>query len=97
MPTRDVAEDFWNDYDQLTEAQRLRFLRVLQRFVEDVDSGQFRASLRVKPVRGQSGVWEMTWDGNDGRATFMYGPEKLPGKRHVIWLRVGGHEIFQEP
>ena len=97
MPTRDVAEDFWNDYDQLPEAQRLRFLRVLQRFVEDVDSGQFRASLRVKPVRGQSGVWEMTWDGNDGRATFMHGPEKLASKRHVIWLRVGGHEIFQEP
>jgi hypothetical protein len=51
----------------------------------------------VKPVRGQAGIWEMTWEGNDGRATFMYGPEKLPGKRHVIWLRVGGHEIFQEP
>ena len=97
MPTRDVAGDFWNDYDRLTEAQRLRFLRVLQRFVEDVDSGHFRASLRVKPVRGRSGIWEMTWEGNDGRATFMYGPEKLPGKRHVIWLRIGGHEIFQEP
>jgi len=97
MPTRDVAESFLADYDRLTDAQRKGFLRVLQRFIEDADSGQFRASLRVKPVRGQAGIWEMTWEGNDGRATFMYGPEKLPGKRHVIWLHVGGHEIFQEP
>jgi hypothetical protein len=97
MPTRDVAESFWIDYDRLTDAQRRRFLRVLARFVEDVDSGTFRVSLRVKPVRGHPGIWEMTWEGSDGRATFSYGPEKTPGKRHVIWRRVGGHEIFQEP
>jgi hypothetical protein len=28
---------------------------------------------------------------------FSFGPEKIPGKRHVIWRRIGGHEIFQEP
>jgi hypothetical protein len=29
--------------------------------------------------------------------THSFGPEKIPGKRHVIWRRIGGHEIFQEP
>jgi hypothetical protein len=70
----------------------------VRRFAEDLDNGgNFRASLRVKPVKGHAGLWEMTWEGNDGRATFAYGAEKVSGKRHVIWERVGGHEIFQEP
>ena len=97
MPTRDIDPGFWDDFARLMLAQQQRFLRVVRRFAEDADAGAFRSALRVKPLRGHPGIWEMTWEGNDGRATFMYGPEKLPGKRHVIWLRIGGHEIFQEP
>jgi hypothetical protein len=36
---------------------------------------------------------EMTWD-NDGRATFSYGVERVPGQPHVIWRRIGTHDIF---
>lgn len=54
----------------------------------------FRASLRVKGVRDQAGIFEMTWDMPNGRATFRYGSERLPGEQHIIWLRIGGHEIF---
>lgn len=35
----------------------------------------------------------MTW-GSDGRALFRYGDAKRPGERHVIWHRVGTHDIF---
>jgi hypothetical protein len=97
MPTRKITDEFWADYDRLTNAQVARFKRVVRRFIQDADSDTFRASLRVKPVVNHPGIWEMTWDGNDGRATFSYGPETVPGKRHVIWRRIGGHEIFQEP
>jgi hypothetical protein len=50
---------------------------------------------RVQRVKAQ-GVWEMTW-APDGRATFMYGIEVTPGETHIIWRRIGGHEIFQNP
>jgi hypothetical protein len=97
MPTRDVDQSFWQDYDRLSLAQQRRFLRVLRRFIEDADIGRFRASLRVKPMVDHPGIREMTWEAHDGRATFRYGPETVPGARHIIWRRIGGHEIFQEP
>ena len=39
MPTRDVDQSFWQDYDRLSLAQQRRFLRVLRRFIEDADTG----------------------------------------------------------
>jgi len=38
----------------------------------------------------------MTWAAN-GRATFQYGPELTPGQAHVIWRRVGTHDVFDRP
>jgi len=97
MPTRDVDPSFLQDFRRLTREQRQAFLASLQHFIQDVDRGEFRASLRVKPMRGYAGVWEMTWEGNDGRATFSYGAEQIVGKRHVIWRRIGTHAIFDNP
>jgi hypothetical protein len=97
MPTREVWSIFWDDYERLTPEEQRRFLRVLQRFIDDVDRGEFRASLRVKPMVDHPGVWELTWEGANGRATFSYGPERILGKRHIIWRRIGGHEIYRQP
>ena len=98
MPTHEEDDTFLRDIEDLTEGQYQRFRQIVQRFAQDLDrGGALRASLRVKPMAGHPGVWELTWEGANGRATFSYGPEKIPGKRHVIWRRVGGHEIFQEP
>lgn len=44
-----------------------------------------------------SDVFEMTWEGEDGRATFEYGEEIIDGEKHIIWRRVGGHAIFGSP
>jgi hypothetical protein len=38
----------------------------------------------------------MSYSG-DGRATFRYGAGRREGEMHVIWLRVGGHEILSRP
>jgi hypothetical protein len=55
------------------------------------------AALRVKPVQGAPGVWEMTWSfaGPDGRATFEW--VRIDGEPAIRWRRVGGHEIFKQP
>jgi hypothetical protein len=66
-------------------------------FVVDLRFRQgFRRGLRVKRVQGTADVWEMTW-APDGRATWQYRPEQLPGEPHVIWRRIGTHSIFRQP
>ncbi|MEV5441637.1 hypothetical protein AB0N23_03670 [Streptomyces sp. NPDC052644] len=66
--------------------------------VEDLRAGRgcFRAGLRVKGVRSAPGVFELTWDGN-GRTTWQYGPAIRPGVQHVIWRRIGTHDILTGP
>jgi len=41
-------------------------------------------------------VFEMTW-ADDGRATFQYSDAVVEGETHVIWRRVGTHDIFKQP
>ncbi len=75
----------------------MAFLAAVSQFVEDLGvGGQFRKGLRVKGVRGAPGVFEMTW-ADDGRATFQYGESVIPGEPHVIWRRVGTHDILRQP
>jgi hypothetical protein len=70
----------------------------VRQFIEDLKGGQgFGAGLRVKGVRGHPGIFEMTWDMPNGRATFNYGDTRIPGEAHIVWRRIGGHEIFPNP
>lgn len=97
MPTFDALARFLRDYAALTPEQREQFRRARRHLVEDLSAGQgARPGLRVKRVRGTDDVWEMTWAGN-GRATWQYGPEVIEGEPHVIWRRIGTHDIFQTP
>lgn len=98
MATYEVLPRFWNDYDRLSDAEKDLFDAARDAFNEDLDADRPpRSKLRVKPVQGAAGVWELTWNWPDGRATFSYGDEKRAGKKHVIWRRCGGHEIFKKP
>jgi hypothetical protein len=72
------------------------FLAVVRLFVEGLRQGRLDPRLRVKRVQGRPAVWEMSW-APDGRATFEYGDEVRPGEPHVIWRRVGTHEVFRDP
>ncbi|HVA88831.1 MAG TPA: hypothetical protein VNL71_03225 [Chloroflexota bacterium] len=79
MPTYENLPAFHDDWERLTREQKRRFRAAVRKFVADLKArGGFRASLRVMPMHASSGVWEMTWEGNDGRATFSYGPEMGP-------------------
>jgi hypothetical protein len=97
--TIDTAHRFERDYKKLAPEKRKRFQAAAERFAADLETGQFRAGLRVKLVQGSQTddnepIFEMTWAKPNGRATWQYGDENKPGNPHVIWRRVGGHEIF---
>jgi hypothetical protein len=97
MPTHDERAQFLREFAALSPAQRPRFLDALRKMVNDLKARQpFRPGLRIKGVRDYPGIFEMSWSG-DGRATFQYGPEVRPGEPHIIWRRIGGHEIFDQP
>jgi hypothetical protein len=97
VPTYDLTDSFKRDLKGLSREQRDDVQRALERFIEDLRAGQgFRKGLRVKGVQGASGVYEMTW-ADDGRATFEYGSEIIEGEPHIVWRRIGGHEIFNSP
>lgn len=97
MATFARTQRFNLDAKRLSSEQRARFQEViLGEFVVDLKVGQFRPRLRVKRVVSTAAIWEMTW-ASDGRATFEYGPPQRPGEPHVVWRRIGSHEVFRSP
>ncbi|MEU6484292.1 hypothetical protein [Streptomyces sp. NPDC046887] len=100
MPTFATTARFERDFKRLSAQEKERFKETIRtKFVPDMTTGRFRPGLRVKPVQGvrlpagEHPVMEMTW-APDGRATWQFGKELREGEPHVIWRRVGGHEIF---
>lgn len=97
MPTYVWLTLFGRDWRKLTREQQVAFLRAVSIFVEDMRAGAgFRPGLRVKKMQGYDNIWEMTW-APDGRATFSYGESVTAGQPHVIWRRIGTHDIFTSP
>jgi hypothetical protein len=96
MPTRDVLASFWRDWGEVAPKQQREFRKALGKFIADWRTGRFHAGLRVKHVQGTDGIFELTW-ANDGRATFQYGKELKPGEPHIIWRRIGTHDVFNTP
>lgn len=98
MPTHDELAQFLREYAKLSESQQDRFIYAMKQLVADLRAGRpFRSSLRVKGVQGHAGIFEMTWEIPNGRATFHYGDPPRPGDVHIVWRRIGGHEIFNNP
>jgi len=97
MPTRDIADSFRQDWGRLTLEQQRALRIAVAKFIDDLRVRRgFRSSLRVKGVRTEQGVFEMSW-APDGRATFSYGRSIVEGEPHIIWRRIGTHEILREP
>jgi hypothetical protein len=97
VPTYQRLPRFDQDWRSLDTAEQQRFRTAVARFVEDLEAGRpFRAGLRVKGVQGTRDVMEMTF-APDGRATWEFGAEVKVGQIHVIWRRIGTHDIFRAP
>jgi hypothetical protein len=91
MATFETLPRFEEGWRNLTREQQARFRKVvLEAFEPDLlaHDRPFRPELRVREVTGHPGLFEMTWD-DHGRATFSYGPERVPGQPHVIWRQIG--------
>lgn len=97
MPTFFRTDPFLRDWNSLTPEQKARFKIAVRQMVDDLRTHRgFRPGLRIKRVRKTTGIFEMTW-APDGRATFEYGAEVRPGEPHIVWRRIGAHDIFQNP
>ncbi len=97
------SDSFRADYQRLSEEERQLFreaVRQLNRAYERRGSRplpEWPAALRVKPVKGAPGIWEMTWSfaGPDGQATFEF--ITIDGEPAIRWRRIGDHRIFRQP
>ena len=96
MPTWTKLRGFIDDYSKLPPTQQAAFRLAVGHFVSDIKSGSFRKGLRVKKLQGHDDIWEMTWAA-DGRATFTYSTPVRDGEPHVIWRRIGTHDILKRP
>jgi hypothetical protein len=97
VPTYERTASFKRDWEAPMPEQKEAAKRALQRFVEDLKAGGgFRKGLRVKGVKGASGIFEMTW-ADDGRATFEFGTSLIADEPHIIWRRIGTHDVFDAP
>jgi hypothetical protein len=94
MPTFERLRRFDRDFAALSDAQKEAFRSAVQKFVADLTRGDgFRKDLRVKGIRGAPGMFELTWAA-DGRATFSYGASRRAGEPHIVWHRLGTHEVL---
>ncbi|HZK36390.1 MAG TPA: hypothetical protein VFC57_05505 [Aeromicrobium sp.] len=95
-PTYESIGPFDSDFSALSRRQRELFLIAVKKFRADLTAGQFRKGLRGKRVQGSLGIFEMTF-APDGRATWQFGDEVIGGEPHIIWRRIGTHDIFSRP
>lgn len=91
-------------WEMFQEAIRA-FSKACDAYVER-DEKSWPSDLRVKPLKGAPGIWEMTWNfaSPDGRATFEWITIDATDKKGrttqvpaVRWRRCGTHAIFRSP
>ena len=96
MPTFERLARFDREFRRLSREQQRAFLAMLPVFIAALRKSPptFPSGLRVHRVQGAAGVWEITF-APDGRATFAYGEDVIAGTPHVIWRRVGTHDVLR--
>ena len=95
MPTYEADRVFLRDWVRLTAEQQRRFKTAVSRFVEDLKAKRPpRKGLGIERFEAHEDVYEFHWAPN-GRALFSYGVSPHPGDIHIIWLRIGTHDIYK--
>ena len=90
MPTFETLPAFDAGWRSMTREQQTTFRQVvLESLVPGLASPgrAFEPGLRVRPLSGHPGLYEMSW-GDAGRAAFSYGTERVPGEPHLIWWQI---------
>ncbi|WP_026911556.1 hypothetical protein [Patulibacter minatonensis] len=94
---------FDRDYKRLSKQHQAKFRKLVPRFnaaAERAAAGEtapWPNGMRVKPVKGAEGVWEVTWsmDDPDGRATWEW--VTIGDTQGIRWRRIGDHDVFASP
>lgn len=94
---------FKADHKRLTALEKALFVDAVREINAayarrgDQPMPRWPSALRVKPVEGARGIWEMTWSFSapDGRATFQI--IDIAGEPAIRWRRIGDHKILREP
>jgi hypothetical protein len=85
------------EYRALSHQDKLAFRRARDRFVAALMADRIpEAGLGIEEMAGHPHIYEFHFSGG-GRATFHYGTSARGRNAHVIWRRIGGHEIYREP
>ncbi len=97
MPTFELLPEFRREFKRLTPEQQALFRSAVRAWVRDIRAhGLQPTDPRVSGIKGAPGVFEFRWAPN-GRATFEFGPPKRSNEPHVIWRRIGTHDILRHP
>ncbi len=107
----DLSPAFVADYKKLAQTEKDLFKAAALEFAAACDAyvasnTSFPGALRVKPVQGATGVFEMTWSLSvpDGRATWQWDSIEvndtdgtITTRTSVLWRRIGLHAILAKP
>jgi hypothetical protein len=73
------------------------YLRAKDRFVAALKANRSpEPGLGIRQMAGHPSIYEFHFT-DAGRATFEYGSASRGADAHVIWRRIGGHEIYNNP
>ena len=93
---------FVKDWRRLTPAEQEAFQSVVfESFVPACDrrakdpSEAWPKALRVKQMKSDPNIMEMTWELADGRATFEW--IVVENEPRIRWRRIGGHAVLGHP
>jgi len=97
------SEQFRREFAQLSDREQRLFLAAVRAINEAWARHRgpglppWPAALRMRPMTGRSGIWEMTWSfaGPDGRATFEL--VEIDGEPAIRWRRIGTHANYGQP
>lgn len=94
MPTYEQTPAFLRDLDRLPPEEQRRFRIAVRKFVADLKAKRPpRTSLGIERFESKKDTFEFHFS-PDGRALFRYGISPHSGEVHVVWLRVGTHDIY---
>jgi hypothetical protein len=94
VPTHEETERFTNEYKRLRADRQALFNRARRDWVAALKAHRpAPARLGIRRFLSIEGMYEFHF-APDGRALFRYGPERKPGEVHIIWERIGGHDIY---
>ena len=98
MHTFDRLALFKREYRRLTPEQKARFKVAVAKLVAALKQTPptLPGDPLVHPLAGHRGLYELRF-APDGSATFTLGPPVRGSEPHVIWRRIGGHDVLQRP